>query len=187
MASSLGRGLSSCCGQRAQHKAAAAGMVAEAPGRYNKQPKASEAVLPNLHPFPAKGGGGRSRGRSPLIAASITGYKWPRSRRYRAAFAETALAVSAFPRPSRAGHRQQVGRAQGCFGRSGIWSWAHSLPAREGASACFSLQAEGDKGDTSLGGWWGAASHTALGREFSSSGCQLWGAPWERLGAGRWR
>jgi len=28
--------------------------------RYNKSPNVSEAVLPNLHPFPAKGGGGRS-------------------------------------------------------------------------------------------------------------------------------
>lgn len=110
------------------------GVIAEAPGRCNKQPEVSEAVFPNLHPFPAKGGGGRSLGwsrvRSPLMAASITVYKWPRSRRYRAAAAESVPAASA---PSSS--ITQPGRAPAASGKSSGMLWQQQQdPARSSAS-----------------------------------------------------
>lgn len=136
----------------------------------NKQPTVSEAVLPNLRPLPAKGGGGRNRGCSAVIAASITVYQWLRSRRYRAAFAELVSAVSPplVHHPAWGGHHSEGGELSDDLGAAGSGPEL-CIPPRHSSREVTRVTCP-DRAQV-------ASSHGAFSREVYSSCCQLCSPP----------
>lgn len=136
----------------------------------NKQPKVSEAVLPNLRLLPAKRGGDRSRGCSAVIAASITVYQWLRSRRYRAVFAELVSAVSPplVHHPARGGHHSEGGALGDDLGAAGCGPELCIPP-------CHSSQEVTRV--TCPGRARVASSHGPFSREVYSGCCQLCSPP----------